>query len=449
MKKWTAILTVALLAWLPARSVHAQVQDFKKLRQELVQKQEDTRAKIKALNDQISQFQERLNLAEEKYDRLYSQYEDLNRMVALQEDKISNLKQEQSHYREEITLTEQQLEQNEKDLQRLIENYKETLSYVYKHGRTSQLALIFSSGSINQMLVRTYYIKKFEDYREKQALAIEEKQVELERNKKQLNQAQEKNKQILAEIQAENKELEEKRQLMKKNVELLRQDKEEISQKKLEYQRQKEKFQNVLTSLYMEEERVRKDQEERIRQLEQERMQKLAEARSIEDEEEREREVAKYSEPISRESFIGEEELNQIEASFADDKGSLPWPVESSTISEHFGNRRHPVYGTVTPNLGIEIVTSPRQPVRSVHDGYVVDVLPITGYGDVVLVSHGKFITAYGNLSQVMVSKRDIVRQGDMVGLSGDEDSARGQSVFFMVREANTNVDPEAWLTKK
>jgi len=75
--------------------------------------------------------------------------------------------------------------------------------------------------------------------------------------------------------------------------------------------------------------------------------------------------------------------------------------------------------------------------------------LPITGYGDVVLVSHGKFITAYGNLSQVMVTKRDILRKGDMIGLSGDENSPRGQSVFFMVRETNTNMDPENWLSKK
>lgn len=446
--KRRACIVVFLSLLMPAMAL-AQLQNFKELRQELVQKQQDTRAEIRQLNEQISQFQEQLNLAEEKYDRLYQQYENLNRIVALQEEKINKLEQEQAHYREEIALTGDEIVRNREDLQRLIANYKETLRYVYKHGRSSQLALIFSSASINQMLVRAYYINKFEDYREKQALAIEEKQEELERNKKQLVQAQEKNEEILAEIKAEKEEQDEQKQLMEKNVALLREDVEMIRQKLKEEQRQKEKFQNVLTSLYLEEERVRKEAEEEIRRREQERMEKLAEARTIEDESEREREVARYSEPISRENFITEAELDKIEASFAQEKGSLPWPVESSTISEHFGNRRHPVYGTITPNLGIEIVTSARQPVRSVHDGYVVDVLPITGYGDVVLVSHGKFITAYGNLSQVMVAKRDILRKGDMIGLSGDEDSPRGQSVFFMVRETNTNMDPEAWLSRK
>ena len=135
--------------------------------------------------------------------------------------------------------------------------------------------------------------------------------------------------------------------------------------------------------------------------------------------------------------------------SFAQNKGELPWPVESSTISEHFGRKRHPVYGTVTPNLGIEIVTKPRAPVKAVHPGYVIAVQPFPGYGDVVLVKHGRFITAYGNLSQVSVRDGTILDQGEQVGLAGDQDSTKGESVFFLVREDNKNLDPENWLRKK
>lgn len=438
----TAVFFIPVLAT-------GQGQDFKEMRKELVQKQQNTRAEIRELNEQINQFQERLNLAEQKYDRLYEQYEDLKRIVALQEEKINKLQTEQSHIKEEIEVTGREIVQNREKLDKLIENYKETLRYIYKHGRTSQLALIFSSGSINQMLVRSYYIKKFEEYRAEQARNIEEAQAELENNKEQLEQAREKNAGVLAEIKSEKQEQEKKKQLQEKNVALLRQDRQQIREKLNEVQRQKEKLNNTLSALILEEEKVRKEQEARIRRLEEERIEKLAEARDIEDEAEREREVAKYSEPISRENFLGEAELNKIEASFAREKGSLPWPVESGTISEHFGRKRHPVYGTVTSNLGVEIVTGPRQPVRAVHDGYVIDVLPFTGYGDVVMVSHGKFITAYGNLSQVMVSKQDVLNKGDMIGLSGDEDSVRGQSIYFIVRESVTNLDPEKWLSQK
>lgn len=447
MKRLLFLLLPAVF-FLPALA-SGQGQDFKEMRKELVQKQQNTRAEIRELNEQINQFQERLNLAEQKYDRLYEQYEDLKRIVALQEEKINKLQTEQSHIKEEIEVTGREIVQNREKLDKLIENYKETLRYIYKHGRTSQLALIFSSGSINQMLVRSYYIKKFEEYRAEQARNIEEAQAELKNNKEQLEQAREKNAEVLAEIKSEKQEQEKKKQLQEKNVTLLRQDRQQIQEKLNQVQRQKEKLNNTLSALILEEERVRKEQEARIRRLEEERIEKLAEAQDIEDEAEREREVAKYSEPISRENFLGEAELNQIEASFAREKGSLPWPVESGTISEHFGRKRHPVYGTVTSNLGVEIVTGPRQPVRAVHDGYVIDVLPFTGYGDVVMVSHGKFITAYGNLSEVMVSKQDVLNKGDMIGLSGDEDSVRGQSIYFIVRESVTNLDPEKWLSQK
>lgn len=447
MKRFGFLLLLA--AFVVPGLAFAQQRDFREQREELVEKQQNTRAEIRQINEQINQFQERLNLAEQKYDRLYEQFEDLKRILALQEEKISKLQTEQSHIREEITVTSREIEKNRERLDQLIENYKKTLTYIYKHGRSSQLALIFSSASINQMLVRSYYINKFEEYREEQARKIEETQEELQRNREQLEQTREKNEEVLAEIKTEKQELDKKKEQQEENVKLLREDVETIRAQKAEKENQKEKLNNVLASTYLEIERIRKEQEQNIRRLEQERMEKLAEARDIEDEAEREREVAKYSEPISRENFLGDEELNQIETSFANEKGSLPWPVESGTISEHFGQRRHPVYGTVTANLGVEIVTNPREPVRAVHDGYVIDVLPFTGYGDVVMVSHGKFITAYGNLSQVMVGKQDVLKKGDMIGLSGDEDSVRGQSIYFIVRESVTNLDPEQWLSQK
>ncbi|MDX1639580.1 MAG: peptidoglycan DD-metalloendopeptidase family protein, partial [Balneolaceae bacterium] len=310
-------------------------------------------------------------------------------------------------------------------------------------------ALLLSSGSINQMLVRAFYLNKFEEHRSRQAEEIRQTTIALEESRQQLTEAREKNEAILSEIRRGKKKLAEKRDQQAQNVKLLRQDREQIEEQLAEVKQQKDELDSTLTSLIMEEERVRKAMEERIRKLEEERQRKLTAAKSIENETERAREMAKYSEPIRREDYITEERLHSLEQSFANQKGQLRWPVESSTISEHFGRRRHPVYGTVTENLGVEIVTKPRDAVRVVHDGYVVAVQPLPGYGDVVVVKHGKYITAYGNLSQVMVRKNTVLNAGDMIGLSGDENSARGESVFFMVREGNNNLNPEAWLANK
>lgn len=430
-------------------TLQARGQDYEKMREELVQKQKNTRAEIVELNSQINQFQERLDLAEQKYDRLLRQYEDLKRVIALQEEKISKLELEQQQILEEISLTEREIVRNEQQLEELTESYEKTLSYVYKHSRTSRLALIMSSNSMNQMLVRSHYLDKFETYRQDQARQLRNIRQNLLNNKDRLEQAREKNKAILAEIQTEKKEQEEKRRLQEKNVALLKRDQQQIKERLEEVQRQKDKLNNALTSLILEEERIRKEQEARIRRMEEARKRRLAEARTIANEEERAREVARYSEPIYSAGFMDEATLNEIESSFAAAKGSLPWPVKNGTISEHFGQRRHPVYGTITPNLGIEIVTKPQDPVRVIHDGYVIAVQPITGFGDVVVVKHGKFFTAYGNLSQVLTREDAVLTEGEIIGLAGDENSSRGESVFFMVRENNTNLDPEDWIVNK
>ncbi len=45
-----------------------------------------------------------------------------------------------------------------------------------------------------------------------------------------------------------------------------------------------------------------------------------------------------------------------------------------------------------------------------------------------------------------MVRKSEILDQGDIVGLSGNSESPKGESLFFLIRENNNNLDPEQWL---
>ncbi|MDZ7683449.1 MAG: peptidoglycan DD-metalloendopeptidase family protein [Fodinibius sp.] len=420
--------------------------EFKEMREKVVQKQQNTRAEIEQLNNQIQKYEQRLKQADEKYESLYSKYQNLKNLIALQDQKLKKLQREQSQIKEEISVTTQSLEKKQEQLTQLIENYKETLDYLYKHGRTSQLALIFSSSSVNQMLVRAFYLEKFNNYREQQVQEIRDTEKELKQTKQQLEQAQKKNKQVLAEIQQQKQQLAQKKQQQERNVELLRENREEIKQNLKQVQQQKKELNSTLTELSRKEKEIRQAQEQRLQQLEQERKKKLAAAKNIEDDAKRAREVKKYSEPIKMENFVDAEKMEKIEKRFAGNKGNLPWPVDSRTIAEHFGNKRHPVYGTVTPNLGIEIVTDPESSVKVVHDGYVIDVLPVPSYGDVVFVKHGHFITAYGNLSQITVRKSQVLEQGDVIGFSGDSDSPKGESLFFLIRKNNQNLDPEKWL---
>lgn len=446
MNKTISIIT--FLSCFLITTVASFAQDYTQLREELIKKQEHARAEINDLDRQIDKFAERLKLAEQKYEALYSKYEDLKRVIALQNEKLSKLQTEQSHIEEEIEVTTQSLNEKRDELNQLIENYKSTLGYLYKHGRTSELALIFSASSINQMLVRAYYLEKFNTYREEQARQIRETEKELENTRKELEEARTKNANVLAEIREEKDQLNEKMEQQERNVTLLRENRQEVQRKLQEVQQQKERLNNTLSALILQEEKVRKAQEEEIRRQEEERKRNLAAAQKIENEDQREKEVAKYSSPVERSDFLNDEKLKEVEQMFASKKGQLSWPVNSNTISEKFGRRRHPVYGTQTENPGVVIVADSAEVVRVVHDGYVFEVRPLTGFGDVVFVSHGTYKTVYGNLSKVSVRKNQVLEAGDIIGNAGDEDSPKGESVFFMIREGTQNLDPSTWLSQ-
>lgn len=421
-------------------------QDYEKKRQEILLQQERTRLQIEQLNALIKKYTQQLGITSRKYDEIYEDFQKLKRALALQKDKIEKLDTKQQQIEEEIEVTEKKQEALKVKLAELIENYKTTLKYLYKHGRSSRLALILAAKSLNQMIVRNYYLKKFENYREKQVAEIKQTQKDLKDAKKQLTAAYEKNEEVIAQIKKEKEKLEAKKKRQQSNIRLLTQDRERIEGKLQQSKQQKQEFNATLTSLIQREEELRKARMERLRKLEAERKRKLAEAQKIENEAVRQREVEKYDTPIQPVGFISDARLAEIASSFAAQKGELPWPVESHTVSKHFGRYRHPVYGTYTENLGIEIVTEPHSPVKAVASGYVFAVQPMTGYGTVVFISHGKYLTAYGNLSQITVQKNSILEAGDIVGYSGDKKSARGSTVFFMMRGGDDNLDPEVWL---
>lgn len=413
---------------------------FDERRDLILQRQEDTRKQIENLEEQISSYRERLDFATERFDQMYRQYEELTRLIALQEEKIRQMRREQREIREEIVLVTENISRLEERLDKLIEEYKATLTYLYKYGRTNELALLLTSASINQLLIRSYYLSRFDRHQQAQADEIERSQEELRNTRDELEDAEQRNRESLAAIERETDELETREKQLEENIELLRRDRANFENRLAEYEQQRNELNEVLDELLAQEEELRKAEEERQR--------RLAAARQIEDEEERRAAIARYSTPIMRESRVSDDELAAFSADFSSQRGQLPWPVDDGVVVERFGERVHPVFGTRTNNPGINIAVAPNSPVRVVNNGYVTRIMPFPGYGEVVLVNHGDYFTAYGNLSSIYVRRNQVLNKGDVVGLSGDEDSVLGEAVFFLIREGSSNVDPERWLQR-
>ncbi|MDR9416387.1 MAG: hypothetical protein RI564_08890, partial [Gracilimonas sp.] len=301
MKKGDLIkcLVVFGICLLTGTDVWAQAQTYEEKRQALLQRQENTRAEINVLEARIRNYQQRINQAEERYDKSFEQFQSLNNLIALQDDKIQNLQQEQKQIDAEIQLTEKEIELREAELEHLIENYKQIVLYAYKNGRTGNLELLLTSNSINQMIVRANYLKRFEEQRAKQADVIRESKEELDDVKSDLEDSYEKNRMVIEEIREEKEELGEQRQQQERTVEQIKEERSTWLSELRKTREEKENLENVLNRWISEEESVIEAEAERKRRLE--------EARKIADAQRRTEEMAKYSSPITRESFVSDE----------------------------------------------------------------------------------------------------------------------------------------------
>ncbi len=431
LKASILLIFFGLFAW------SADAQTYEEKRKDILEKQNNTRAEINVLDARIKSYQKRVAEAEEQFNRSYRKYENLNSLIALQDDKIGNLSTEQKQIEEEINLTETEINLRQEELKLLIENYKKILLFAYKNGRSSNLELLLTSSSMNEMVVRAKYLNKFEEQKAKQAEQIRKRRNELDKIQMDLRQSLNRNQVVLDEIRNEKNILDNQRSEQKQTVESIRSQRSDLVAELTKSREQKEALQNAFTNLIAE--------AERIQELENERLVKLARAREIADENLRNREVAKYSKSLVRDAAVTNEMLADNERVFVAAKGSLPWPVNSKTVSKNFGRTRNPIYGTVTEYLGINIVAEPASAVSVVSDGYVSQISPISGFGDVVFVKHGGYYTAYGNLSRIDVQKNQVLNAGDRIGLSGVAQSPLGENVLFVVRHKDYQ-NPLSWL---
>jgi septal ring factor EnvC (AmiA/AmiB activator) len=411
-------LILILISFLLAPICLAQSNgSYEDRRAEIVEQQNTTREQIESLREQIETYTERLGFATERYEQMFQQYRELERVITLQQEQIRQMRLEQSQISEEIELIESNIDNNEERLLELMREYKDILTFSYKNGRTTELALLLTSSSFNQLLVRSYYLGKFDEFRKGQVDEIEDTRDDLISSRTDLEEARLRSLNALASIQQETRTLEEQQQQQERNVELLRRDRDQIQEQVDIRQRQLNELVSTLNDLIAEEERIR-------------------------------REEAAGTRVMRSERVMNDEELVAVASEFRNSKGQLPWPIDNGTITQKFGLRIHPVFGTRTNNPGVEISAPPRSTVRVVNDGYVIGVEILPNFGNSVLVHHGGFYTVYGNLSEIYVRKDQVLSRNDVIGLSGDENSLIGEVLFFMVREGTTDLNPEEWLQR-
>ena len=130
----------------------------------------------------------------------------------------------------------------------------------------------------------------------------------------------------------------------------------------------------------------------------------------------------------------------------SDKKGRLNLPLKGQILNK-FGRKRVKEYESYIVYNGINVRAKKGTPVQAVFDGKVLYTGELEGYGNLVIVGHGKeYHSLYGHLDNIKVTANKVVRTGDVIALSGDSGSLEGETLYFELRKNGKPIEPVRWF---
>lgn len=115
--------------------------------------------------------------------------------------------------------------------------------------------------------------------------------------------------------------------------------------------------------------------------------------------------------------------------------GVIPIHIKDYTMSSGYGVRRDPVYGTRKFHEGLDFAAPPGTPVYATADGFVEIAERKGGYGMCIDITHGyNYMTRYAHLSEILVTKGQNVKRGEMIGKVGSTGKSTGPHLHYEVR---------------
>ena len=101
-------------------------------------------------------------------------------------------------------------------------------------------------------------------------------------------------------------------------------------------------------------------------------------------------------------------------------------------------------------HLGLDLASTQHAEVPAANDGIVAFSDELGIYGKTVLLDHGiGLFSLYAHLSEIGVSKGDVVARGDALGRTGTTGLAGGDHLHFSMLVAGVFVDPLEWLDER
>jgi murein DD-endopeptidase MepM/ murein hydrolase activator NlpD len=134
--------------------------------------------------------------------------------------------------------------------------------------------------------------------------------------------------------------------------------------------------------------------------------------------------------------------LNAMQAMNGLKPNSGTWPITGKQLN---------VFGAKSENgeawRGLVIAGKQQAPVGSIEAGKVVFAQPLRGYGNTVIVDHGKeFMSVYSYNDQMTKNVGDTVQKGEKIASVGKSGPINTPALYFEVRQNGLPINPSLFL---
>jgi murein hydrolase activator len=397
MRARTISITLLLVLGLFASSSLAQ-------RSELKQKRSD----LEKLRKEIDQFEQKIKGKERKEHATLELLDNYDHQASLLRKLIGKLQDDEKSLSRDIDRARAQIGNLSDRVGFLKGEYAQYVTTAYKSGRTYDLELMLTARSLNQMLIRSEYLKRFSEARRQDIDSISDQRSDLQAQNLKLQRQLENRHQLIAEKAREEKKLAGRVQTRKALLAEIRKDKRNYTRQINRRIDDAKKLEQLVAGL-IDRERAGADRTPRDQK----------------------------TPPRPDDSKPG--------TGFDLMRGKLSWPVSQGKIVGRFGVQENPTLHTVTQNTGIDIGVSSGTIVDAVAPGEVSTIWWLPSFGNLVILNHQNgYRTVYAHLQEISVSEGDVVNEGDQIGKSGE--ALSGPQLHFEIWKDREKQDPLQWL---
>jgi septal ring factor EnvC (AmiA/AmiB activator) len=370
-------------------------------------------AQKKRLQQEIVQINSLIKESTKKRANVLTEVENVQLKMDRQDALIRLTNRQINRLNQDITLNLRNIEQLRQELEALKKNYSDMIVAARKNKSTqNRLMFVLSSESFWQAYKRLAYMKQYAAYRKQQGEQIATKTKTLQQYNKDLV-AQRKEKEIL--IRDNRVAQQELDSVRKKQNSLI-----------LQLKKRERSFAAQIKKKQKQQEAIDKEIDRLIREA-----------------------IAASNKKAGTKTttFVLTPEAKALAASFASNKGRLPWPVAKGIVTQKFGTQRHPVVRTTTiKSNGVTLSVPQGAEARSVFEGKVLNIVQFKGSNPIVLIQHGNYITSYKNLSTVFVKKGDRVSAKQSIGKIFTNKDTNKTALQFSLFQNTTPQNPALWL---